>query len=316
MRITARIDRPLGTAHPCHPDMIYPVNYGEVPGVPAPDGDWQDAYVLGVNEPLTSFTGERIAILHRRDDVEDKWVLAPEGMRFTAEDILAAVHFQEQYFDTWVEMAEASAPTIIRAGSAQEDAALRIRLDCLRAVDNLPREYSFSADFIAATRAFFRHADQTTLLALDGEIPIACATLCYKTCIPTRGHPTGRRAHLMNVYTAEGYRRQGIAKALILALQEEAAGRGVTEITLDATDAGRRLYAALGYRASDEAMWLDIGRREEAEDGDGAGPADGRIGGDALIRKASSPGEKRVYAPARRKIHQVDSNNTKTGPRP
>ena len=262
MRITARIDRPLGSAHPRDPALIYPVNYGEVPGVLAPDGAWQDAYVLGVDVPLMTFTGERIAVIHRRDDVEDKWVLAPEGMRFTAEDILAAVHFQEQYFDTWVEMAEVSAPTILRAGSAQEDAAMRIRLDCLRAGDNLPREYSFSADFIAATRAFFRHADQTTLLALDGEIPIACATLCYKTCIPTRGHPTGRRAHLMNVYTAEGYRRQGIAKALILALQEEAARRGVTEITLDATDEGRRLYTALGYRASDEAMYFDVGRND------------------------------------------------------
>ena len=32
------------------------------------------------------------------------------------------------------------------------------------------------------------------------------------------------------------------------------------EITLDATDEGRRLYEAIGYRASDECMYLDIGR--------------------------------------------------------
>ncbi len=260
MLITARIDRPLGSVHPKHPDLVYRVNYGEVVGVPAPDGDWQDVYVLGVDEPLTTFTGRRIAVIHRRDDIENKWVLAPDGMTFTAEEIMAAVHFQEQYFDSYCVLEEASEPSIVRADDANEDDALRIRLDCLRAVDHLPKGYAFAPAFVEATRDFLHHADQTTLLAMDGALPIACATLCYKRCIPTLGHPTGRRAHIMNVYVAEGYRRQGIGKRLMLALHEEAESRGVTEITLDATDAGRKLYETIGYRASDECMFFDIGR--------------------------------------------------------
>ena len=260
MRITARIDRPLGTAHPRHPDLIYRVNYGEVVGVPAPDGDWQDVYVLGVDKPLPTFTGRRIAVIHRRDDVETKWVLAPDGMTFTEAEIMSAVHFQEQYFDSYCVLEEANEPGIVRADASTEEAALRIRLDCLRAVGNLPADYEFAPEFIAATREFLRTADQTTLLAMDGNIPVACATLCYKTCIPTLGHPTGKRAHIMNVYTAEGYRRQGLAKQLMRALHGEAQSRGVTEITLDATDEGRRLYTTLGYRASDECMYFDIGR--------------------------------------------------------
>lgn len=260
MRITARIDRPLGSAHPKHPDLIYPVNYGEVVGVHAPDGDWQDAYVLGVNKPLTTFTGRRIAVIHRRNDVETKWVLAPAGMTFTAEEIMAAVRFQEQYFDSYCVLEGVCEPVIVRADASNEDAALRIRLDCLRAVDHLPKGYEFAPEFVAETRDFLRHADQTTLLALVSGVPVACATLCYKRCIPTPGHPTGRRAHLMNVYVAEGFRRQGIGKRLVLALHEEAAARGVTEITLDATDEGRRLYTVLGYQASDECMFYDIGR--------------------------------------------------------
>ena len=264
MRITARIDRPLGSAHPKHPDLIYRVNYGEVVGVPAPDGDWQDAYILGVDEPVAAFTGRRIAVIYRRDDVETKWVLAPDGMTFTEAEIMSAVHFQEQYFDAYVELTEDNPPAIVRADASNEDAAIRIRLDCLRAVGNLPAEHAFAPEFVDATRDFLRHADQTTLLAMDegpaGNIPIACATLCYKTCIPTLGHPTGKRAHIMNVYTAEGYRRQGIARQLILALHEEAAARGVTEITLDATDEGRKLYTALGYQPSDECMYFDVER--------------------------------------------------------
>lgn len=106
MLFTARIDRPLGSAHPQYPDMIYPVNYGEIVGIPAPDGEWQDAYVLGVDQPIATFTGERIAIIHRRDDAETKWVLAPAGMHFTKDEIAAAVYFQEKYFDAFVEMME------------------------------------------------------------------------------------------------------------------------------------------------------------------------------------------------------------------
>lgn len=60
----------------------------------------------GVDVPLRAFTGQRIAIIHRRDDAEDKWVLAPEGVTFTAEEILQAVRFQEQFFDAWVEMTQ------------------------------------------------------------------------------------------------------------------------------------------------------------------------------------------------------------------
>ena len=96
--VTVLIDRPLGTYHPEHKDMYYPVNYGYIPGIIAGDGEEQDAYVLGVEEPLQEFTGVVIAIIHRYDDVEEKWVVAPEGVTFSKEEIAEQVKFQEQYF--------------------------------------------------------------------------------------------------------------------------------------------------------------------------------------------------------------------------
>jgi inorganic pyrophosphatase len=70
----------------------------------APDGEEQDAYILGVESPVTCFTGRVIAIIHRNDDVETKWVVAPLGMGFSREQIASATHFQEQYFDTCIEL--------------------------------------------------------------------------------------------------------------------------------------------------------------------------------------------------------------------
>ena len=102
--VTVVIDRPLGSYHPEHKDMYYPVNYGYIPGIMAPDGEEQDAYVLGVDVPLTEFVGEVVAIIKRNDDIEDKWVVVPQGMDITKAEIEKQVHFQEQYFDSRIEI--------------------------------------------------------------------------------------------------------------------------------------------------------------------------------------------------------------------
>ena len=99
------VDRPSGTYHPKHKDIYYPVNYGYIPGVIAPDGEEQDAYILGIDEPVKEFVGQVIAIIRRFDDIEDKWVVAPENVFFSKEEIMAQVAFQEQYFQTEVQMA-------------------------------------------------------------------------------------------------------------------------------------------------------------------------------------------------------------------
>lgn len=102
--VKVKIDRPLGSFHPKHPDIYYPVNYGYVEGIIAPDGEEQDVYVLGVDEPLKEFTGRIIAVIHRLDDIEDKWVATPENVNFTKEEIMERVHFQEQFFKTEIEI--------------------------------------------------------------------------------------------------------------------------------------------------------------------------------------------------------------------
>ena len=94
------VDRPIGYLHA---DLLYPVNYGYIPGTVAGDGEAQDVYILGVAEPLKTFDGWIIGAVRRRDDVEDKLVAAPAGVRFDRAQIAEAVSFQEQYFDSYVE---------------------------------------------------------------------------------------------------------------------------------------------------------------------------------------------------------------------
>ena len=98
------VDRPLGTYHPEHKDIYYSVNYGYIDGIIAADEEEQDAYILGVNEPIKEFEGKVIAIIHRIDDVEDKWIVAPDGISLTKDEIMQQVAFQEQFFKTEIIM--------------------------------------------------------------------------------------------------------------------------------------------------------------------------------------------------------------------
>ena len=102
--ITVTVDRPIGSSHPDYPSLVYPVNYGYIEGVLTPGGEEQDAYIIGVDIPVDKFTGRKIAIIHRKDDVGDKWVVAPENMPYTKQQIEEMVYFQEQYYDSFVQM--------------------------------------------------------------------------------------------------------------------------------------------------------------------------------------------------------------------
>lgn len=98
--VTVTVDRSLGSVHPDYPDLYYPVNYGYIENLMGGDGDWQDAYILGVDEPLESFTGKVIAAAVRQDDNESKLVVAPDGVEFSKEEIARQINFQEKYFNT------------------------------------------------------------------------------------------------------------------------------------------------------------------------------------------------------------------------
>lgn len=98
--VTVQIDRPMGQSHK---GLTYPVNYGYLSGVCGGDGENQDAYVLGVDEPLDAFTGRVIGGVLRMNDTEDKLIVAPEGVLMSQAEIAQAVQFQERYFSTRVE---------------------------------------------------------------------------------------------------------------------------------------------------------------------------------------------------------------------
>lgn len=138
------------------------------------------------------------------------------------------------------------------------DTMMDIRLEMLRVVNCMEEDQPFSNQLLECSKDYFLNGNQTTCLAFDGDKAIGCASISYIEVMPTFSHPTGKRAHLMNVYTNKNYQRQGIAKQMVDLLIDDATQKHVTEISLDATDEGRPLYEKLGFKASDECMVMSL----------------------------------------------------------
>lgn len=111
--VTIEIDRPIGYVHhKGEKTLVYPINYGYIPDILGGDGEELDVFLVGVGEPVTSYTGHIIGIVYRADDVEDKLVMAPLGQSFTAEEIARAVYFQEKYYTTTIRALDGSSALV------------------------------------------------------------------------------------------------------------------------------------------------------------------------------------------------------------
>ena len=98
--VTVYVDRPMGCVHK---NIVYKLNYGYIKDIIAPDYEYQDAYIIDINEPIkTSCVGKVIAIIHRKDDIEDKLVVAANNKDYSIEQIKELTNFQEQFFDSEV----------------------------------------------------------------------------------------------------------------------------------------------------------------------------------------------------------------------
>jgi len=102
-KVKVIVDRPLCSKHPEH-EMHYLLNYGYVPNTISGDGEEVDAYIVGEFQPLKEFEGVVIAIIHRKNDNEDKLVVSKYPYKYSKEQIQALVEFQERFFDSEIIM--------------------------------------------------------------------------------------------------------------------------------------------------------------------------------------------------------------------
>ena len=103
--VNIKIDRPIGYVHKKEKySLVYPINYGYIPDVYGGDDEELDVYLLGIDKIVEEYTCRIIGIAHRDNDVEDKLIAAPVGKSYSKEEMESAIRFQEQYYETTVEV--------------------------------------------------------------------------------------------------------------------------------------------------------------------------------------------------------------------
>ena len=96
--VTVYIDRYIGSRHPKYSDIVYEVNYGYIKEIVAPDNEYQDAYLLGVDTKAKQYRGKVYSIVERGNDNEDKLIVIANDKEYTLEEINKFINFQEKYF--------------------------------------------------------------------------------------------------------------------------------------------------------------------------------------------------------------------------
>ena len=157
----------------------------------------------------------------------------------------------------------------IKATGDDVELLAKTRVKVLRAANGMDDTVDMSA-VEAHARAYYREAlaDGTHIafLVFDGDSPIGAGGACFFKVLPTYYNPTGQKVYIMNMYTDPAYRRHGVAHHTLDLLVKEAQSRGITHITLEATDMGRPLYKKYGFSEMRDEMQLpyehfsDIGR--------------------------------------------------------
>lgn len=149
----------------------------------------------------------------------------------------------------------------------------RTRVETLRAANGLPDSADLS-EVERQSRAYYRRAlasgAHAALLVLDGGQVVGTGGVSFFEVMPTCCNPSGRKAYLMNLYTAPAYRRRGIARHVLELLVEACRERNVTAISLEATAMGRPLYEQFGFVSMKNEM--ELLEKEAVLNGSASGP--------------------------------------------
>lgn len=144
-----------------------------------------------------------------------------------------------------------------KAGKEDVELLVKTRVRMLKSVNNALAEADFSP-VEKACRDYYLESFEKDLhvayLVFDGETFICCGGVSFYQVMPNYKNPSGRKAYIMNMYTAQAYRGRGVATQVIGLLVKEAHARNIHVITLDATDMGRPVYERCGFVPDAGAM--------------------------------------------------------------
>ena len=139
------------------------------------------------------------------------------------------------------------------------DELVRTRVIVLRAANKLADDVDMTKveqESYEYYRRTLETGEHIAYLVYDNGTFIGAGGVSFYKVMPTYHNPTGKKAYIMNMYTASEYRRQGIAFHTLDLLVKDVRKQGVSQITLEATEMGRPLYERYGFVKMKDEMEL------------------------------------------------------------
>ncbi len=139
------------------------------------------------------------------------------------------------------------------------DILVETRIEVLRAANKLSEDVDMSEVRRQSYEYYVEALENNThaaYLVFDEEQFVGAGAVSYYRVMPTYHNPSGWKAYIMNMYTKPEYRRKGIAFKTLDLLVEDAKGKGITSISLEATEMGQPLFAKYGFVKMNDEMEL------------------------------------------------------------
>ena len=148
-----------------------------------------------------------------------------------------------------------------KATIADIDELVRTRIIVLRAANKLSNDVDMSLvekESYEYYKSALETGEHIAYLVYDNGAFIGAGGVSFYQVMPTYHNPTGKKAYIMNMYTAPEYRRQRIALHTLDLLVKDAKEQGVLQISLEATDMGRPLYERYGFVKMEDEVELNV----------------------------------------------------------
>lgn len=139
------------------------------------------------------------------------------------------------------------------------DMLVSTRIEVLRAANRLDDSFDMTV-VERESRVYYEKAladgSHMAVLIYDSDQFVGAGGVSFYTVMPTYHNPSGKKAYIMNMYTKPEYRHNGIAYHTLDMLVKATKEKGISHITLEATDMGRPLYENYGFMKMEDEMQL------------------------------------------------------------
>jgi ribosomal protein S18 acetylase RimI-like enzyme len=142
-----------------------------------------------------------------------------------------------------------------KAAIADIPTLIKLRIEFLKEVDNsdvIP--YGFETELEVFFLKHLPGGDFIFLLAENETEIVSMGCVYFQVFPPSFVNPSGKKAYIHNIYTLPSFRRQGLSKAIFTKLMQEVSDRGITHVSLHASDDGRALCEQFGFVKKDNEM--------------------------------------------------------------